>query len=116
ASVLAPRAIVNAPAIGQRSARTERLRLMRAAMPELRRKEKGAPESAPRRLCRMKLVEAPRRVRQHGVDLAGIRGEIAARRRLPALILRDLVQQPLELTDIAVDGRLELAIAAVPVA
>src|SRR2546421_6740254 len=62
------------------------------------------------------LFESPRRVRQHGVDLAGIRSEVAARGRLAALVLRDLVQQPLEFADIAVDSRLEFAVAAVSVA
>src|SRR2546423_4758679 len=62
------------------------------------------------------LLEAAGRVRQHGVHLAGIRGEIVARGRLAALILRHLIQQPLELRDIAVDRRLELAVATIAVA
>ena len=78
---------------------------MRAAMPEPRAKEKGALRTRPFRLDRVRrpLLEPARGVRQHGVDLAGVRGEIAARGRLAALVLRDLVQQPLELADVAID-------------
>ena len=47
ASVFAPRAMVKAPAIGQRSVRTVRVSVMHAAMPELARKRKGRAQSAP---------------------------------------------------------------------
>src|SRR5262245_27820452 len=89
---------------------------MRAAMPDSRTKEKGAAAPFSVRFYRAALLEAAGRVRQHGVHLAGIRGEVRARRRLAALILRDLIQQPLELRDIAVDRHFELAIGPVAVA
>src|SRR5262245_10783631 len=59
-------------------------------------------------------VEPASCVRQHGVDLASLRAEIAARDHLPAVIARDVVQEPLELGDIAVDRLHELAIGAIP--
>src|SRR4051794_8003242 len=61
-------------------------------------------------------VEPSGRVRQHGVDLAGFRGEIAACHHLAAVVARDLFEQPLELADVAVDGLLELAVATIALA
>src|SRR4051812_6869530 len=58
-------------------------------------------------------VEAAGRVRQHGVDLAGFRGEVRARHHLTAVVARHLLEQPLELADIAVHRLLELAVGAV---
>src|SRR6187455_2733736 len=58
-------------------------------------------------------VEPSGSVREHGVDLAGLRGEIGARHRLAAIVARDLLEQPLELADVAVDGALEIALAAI---
>src|SRR5262249_56025702 len=58
-------------------------------------------------------VETAGRVGEHGVDLAGLRGEIGARQHLAAVVARDFLEQPLELADIAVDGTLEIAVAAV---
>src|SRR5262249_29172828 len=57
-----------------------------------------------------------RGVGQHGVDLAGLRREIGAGHRLAAVAARDVFQEPLELADVAVDGLLELAVAAILVA
>src|SRR5712671_1002534 len=62
------------------------------------------------------LVEASGRVRQHGVDLAGLRGEIGPRHHLAAVVARDLFQQPLELADIAIHRLLELAVGAIALA
>src|SRR5580704_17184705 len=62
------------------------------------------------------LVESSRRVRQHGVDLAGVRGEIIARHGRAAIAARDVVEEPLELMDIVLDGLPELGIGAVLVA
>src|SRR5262249_43216402 len=59
------------------------------------------------------LVEASGSVCQHGVDLAGLRRQIAARHHLAAIVARDLVEQALEFGDIAVDRLLELAVGAV---
>src|SRR5437588_11914323 len=62
---------------------------------------------------RLWLFEAAGRVGEHGIDLARLRGEIGARNRLAAVIARDLLQEALELGDVAVDRLLELAVAAV---
>src|SRR5579862_9707631 len=59
------------------------------------------------------LIEPSRRVSEHRVDLAGLRREIGACNQLPAIVTRDLVEQALELGNIAVDRLHELAIAAV---
>src|SRR5436190_633420 len=60
-----------------------------------------------------RLIEPSGGVGQHGVDLAGLRGEIGARQRLAAIVARDLLEQPLELADIAVDRAHEVAVGAV---
>src|SRR6266540_6611966 len=59
------------------------------------------------------LVETSRRVGEHGVDLACLRGEIGARHDLAAVVARDLIEQALELGDVAVDRLRELTVAAV---
>src|SRR5262249_23391041 len=61
-------------------------------------------------------VETAGRVGEHGVDFARLRGEIGARQHLAAVVARDFLEQPLELADIAVDGALEIAVAAVALA
>src|SRR5712692_200810 len=61
-------------------------------------------------------VEPAGRVGQHGVDLAGLGGQISARHHLAAIVARDFLQKPLELADIAVDRLLELAIGAIALA
>src|SRR5262249_40506947 len=58
-------------------------------------------------------IEAAGSVRQHGVDLAGLRGEIGARHHLPAIFARDFVQEALKLGDVAVDRLHEFAIRAI---
>jgi hypothetical protein len=52
-------------------------------------------------------------VRQHRVDLAGLRGQIGPRQRPVAIVAADLRDKALELADIAVDGLLERLIAPV---
>src|SRR5215470_7343057 len=59
------------------------------------------------------LIEAAGRVRQHSVNLAGLRGEIGPRHHLAAIVARDLIEQALELGDVAVDRLRELAIGAI---
>src|SRR6266446_9714113 len=66
--------------------------------------------------ARARSVETAGGVGEHGVDLARRRGEIGARQHLAAVVARDFLEQPLELADIAVDGALEIAIAAVALA
>src|SRR5262249_56896633 len=61
-------------------------------------------------------VEPSRRVRQHGVDLAGFRGEVGPRHGLAALVARYLVEQALELADVAVHRLAEVAVGAVALA
>src|SRR5262249_34333240 len=61
-------------------------------------------------------IETPCGVGEHGVDLARLRGEIAARQHLAAVVARDFLEQPLELADIAVDGALEIAVGAIALA
>src|SRR5215467_8700421 len=54
-----------------------------------------------------------RRVGEQGVDEAGLRGELGPQRLRSALVAGDLVEQPLELGDIAVDRLLEAAVGAI---
>src|SRR5260370_40212019 len=62
------------------------------------------------------LLEAAGGVGQHGVALAGLRGEIGARHPRAAVVARDVLEQPLELADVAVDRLLEIAVAAIALA
>src|SRR5262249_5132751 len=59
------------------------------------------------------LVETSRRVGQHGVDFTGLRGEIGTRYRLAPLVMRNLVEQALELGDVTVDSLHEFAVGAI---
>src|SRR6516164_2186787 len=61
-------------------------------------------------------VEAAGGVGEHGVDLARLRGEVAARQHLAAVVARHLVEQPLELADVAVDGAPEIAVGPIALA
>src|SRR5262249_11647785 len=61
----------------------------------------------------MLLVEPSGRVREHGVDLARLRGQVGARHHLAAVVARDLLEQPLELADVAVDRAHEVALATI---
>src|SRR5271165_4195761 len=59
------------------------------------------------------LIESPGGMSEHGVNLPGLRGEIGACHDLPAVIARDLLEQALELADIAVDRSHEVAVTAI---
>src|SRR5215468_2521012 len=63
-----------------------------------------------------RLVEASSGVGEHGVDLARLRGEVAARQHLAAVVARHLVEQPLELADVAVDSAPEIAVGPIALA
>src|ERR1700744_81173 len=54
-----------------------------------------------------------RGMREQGVDQTGFRGQVVAQRLRPAILARHLVEQPLELGDVAVERRLEAAVGAV---
>src|SRR5690349_10836181 len=58
-------------------------------------------------------AQPPRCVREQGIDQPCFRGEMAAQRLRPAILACDLVEQPLELGDVAVDRLLEGAVGAV---
>src|SRR5579859_6076764 len=58
-------------------------------------------------------AQPSRRVREQRVDEAGLRGEVTAQRLRSAIFACDLVEQPLELGDVAIDRLLEVAIAAI---
>src|SRR6516165_2017218 len=80
-------------------------------------KQNGRAHRAPARVDGARSsVETAGGVGEHGVDLARLRGEIAARQHLAAVVARDFLEQPLELADIAVDGAPEIAVAAVALA
>src|ERR1700674_5727376 len=50
---------------------------------------------------------------EQGIDKSGLRGEVAAQHLRAALVARDLVEQALELGDVAVDRLLEAAVGAI---
>src|SRR5579871_4001375 len=60
-----------------------------------------------------RLPQPPRRVREQGVDEAGLRGQVTAQRLRSAILAGHFVEQPLELGDVAVDRLLEVAVAAI---
>src|SRR5262249_2089337 len=55
-------------------------------------------------------------VRQHGIDLAGFRGEVVAGDRLAALVARHFFEQALEFGDVTVHRVLEIAVGAIALA
>src|SRR5258705_11182295 len=59
------------------------------------------------------LSQPSRRMREQGVDEAGLRGQVAAQRLRTAILAGNLVEQAFELGDIAVDRLLEVAVGAV---
>ena len=59
------------------------------------------------------LVETAGGVRQQGVDLAGIRGQVIAQHGRPAIAALDVLQQPFELVNVLFDGLPEFGIGAV---
>src|SRR5579884_3963603 len=58
-------------------------------------------------------IETSRRMREHGVDLAVLGGEIGAGDDLAAVVARDLLEQPFEFLDIAVDRLLEFPVGTI---
>src|SRR5258708_10936476 len=52
-------------------------------------------------------------MREQGVDEARLRDQVATKRSSPAFVARDLVEQALELDDVAVDRLLEIAVRAI---
>jgi hypothetical protein len=59
------------------------------------------------------LLEPLRGVREHGIDLPRLRGEIALRQRAIRIFAADFGEQPLELLYVAVDRFAERAIGAI---
>src|ERR1700682_2280703 len=59
------------------------------------------------------LPEPSCRMREQRIDQPGFRGEVTAQRRGSAILAGNLVEQPLELCDVAIHGLLEGAIGAV---
>src|SRR5271169_1364348 len=60
-----------------------------------------------------RLPQPSRRVRQQRIDLTGIRREVGPGQHLAAVVARDLLEEALELVDIAIDGFAEFGGAAV---
>src|SRR4029077_8957440 len=61
-------------------------------------------------------VEAAGGVGEQGIDLARLRGEVAARQHLAAVVARHFLEQPVELADVAVDGAPEIAVGPIALA
>src|ERR1700676_158898 len=59
------------------------------------------------------LPQPSRRMREQGVDEAGLRGEVAAKDRGSPVVARHVIEQALELGNVTVDGLLEAAVGAV---
>src|SRR5665213_696865 len=59
------------------------------------------------------LSQPSRRMREQGVDQPGLGGEVAAQRSGAAVVAGDLVEQALELGDVAVDRLLEVTVGAI---
>src|SRR3954468_24511220 len=58
------------------------------------------------------LPQPSRRMREQGVDQAGLRGQVAAQGLRAAILAGDFVEQAFELVYVAVDGLLEGAVGA----
>src|SRR5690349_6513674 len=59
------------------------------------------------------LVEAASRVRQHGVNLAGVGSQVIAGNCRTTIAARDIVEQPFELVNVMFDGLPEVRIGSV---
>src|SRR5947207_1258671 len=59
------------------------------------------------------LAQPPGRVRQQGIDQAGLRGEMTAQHGGAALVAGNLIEQPLKLGDVAVNRLLEGSVGAI---
>src|ERR1041384_1356184 len=76
-------------------------------------KNGGREASVSHSICVAALPEPACGVGEQGVDEAGLRGEVGAQGLRATLVAGDLVEQPLELGDVAVDRLLEAAVGAV---
>src|SRR5665213_1272141 len=103
--------------MGFASAFTRRTSAHAVALPILRNRQTKTEASLPpfshSLLATRRSPEPSRRMREQGIDHAGLGGEVAAQHRGAAFVARDLVEQALELGDVAVDGLLEVAVGAV---
>src|ERR1700730_14498394 len=59
------------------------------------------------------LPQPSRRMREQRIDQPRLRGQVAAQHRRSALVAGDVVEQALELGDVAVDRLLEIAVGTV---
>src|SRR3984893_69896 len=66
--------------------------------------------------ARARSVEAAGGVGEQGIDLARLRGEVAARQHLAAVVARHFLEQPVELADVAGDGAPEIAVGPIALA
>src|SRR5258708_38481353 len=83
-------------------------------MAPVKTKNRGIAASvSTRKFAIRRLPQPARRVREQGVDHAGFRDEVAAQCLGSAVFACDLVEQPLEFGDVAVDRLLEAAVGAV---
>ena len=64
-------------------------------------------------VIRPSISQAAAGMRQHGVDLAGVRGQVGLRHDVVAVVAGDILEQPLEILAVAVDGGLELAVGLI---
>src|ERR1700761_2440657 len=60
-----------------------------------------------------RLPQPPRGMREKGIDQPGFRGEVGAKHLRTAIVACHVVEQALELADVAVDGLLEAAVGAI---
>src|SRR3984893_18706543 len=66
--------------------------------------------------ARARSVEAAGGVGQSGLVLARLRGEVAARQHVAAVVRRHFLEKPVELADVAVDGAPEIAVGPIALA
>src|SRR5262245_12016335 len=99
------------PAMGQRSTASARVN---GGLTE----QSGSPVAKPqfhrpRYSANVGSVKTPCRVGKHGVNLAGLRGEIGAGYHLAPIVAGHFVEQTLELGDVTIHSLLEFAIRSV---
>src|SRR5262245_52708010 len=103
--------MANEPAIGQRSTATARVS---GGLTEQSGNPVAKPQFQPSALFgECGSVEAPRRVRKHGVNLTGFRGQIGSCDHLTAIVAGHFVEQTLKLGDVTIHSLLEFAIRPV---
>src|SRR5215470_13855783 len=108
ASVLDPRLMVKAPAMGQHSLRTCSRGYLDRCVPAS--EVILAVQHAPHTRQRPVSVETTSRMRQHGIDLAGVGDQIGPHRHLLRIILSDVFEQSLEFGQITLHGLPEVGI------